>query len=1322
MATASDVSLIVLKTETPVISDSDKNADDDAVPETLSTIDANETLPSNENKVIEDVSVQEKKKQNSVIENKNSSQPECSTSKSNIAPENKCHSNLKSTNFDPKGNAHDASMPSNSETFTVTSDSQIWLECCQYNNTFRAYGGNFRNFHPSSSKLNNNHVSSSHHYSSQGTSSCPQIHRGNNNASSMNYNRNSQYVVHLHVNPGETISFDMGDHVQLIQGPATVRMVSSNNTPPMPMPVQVPPGHMVQQIVDEQGTLRHIILSPQPPVSVGNPYNGTSSGNVTSPISGSAPFYLYPHPPYSVPAQFPPHMQSPLGAQGLHGSVDPMMLQTNGHTANPGLPENSQHLNAFKDERTQRQFIKLKKRLEARQKDVVILPHATSHDGERKPESSQLLDDSSKSKLSEKESKLLERLSAVETPSVSDVTATSAFLKWNAFESKVESEPEDDFDFSMLHYILLLSDKIQNTKAKTVYRGSDTSYPLAELKPATTYAVSLQAELNGKTGSPSESATLKTLSCEPDTPQPPKLLSRTKTAISLKWNAAVDNGAKISSYILEYDEGNGSNDFVELFNGLQKQYKAVKLKPSTCYRFRLAAVNEHGKSVYSDTSCFSTSGTAPSQPLPPVLKEAFINRLSLEWQSRPNDDNYTLQMEDEATLHGLLPVYNGRDTAYTCMRLKRNAKYKFRLSASNDEGSGPWSPVVSFSTLPDKPDPPGKPYLKGRSHSTFFKVTWDPPRDDGGCPITEYILEIDLGEGFSVIYSGDEREFLCENLEPGKSYLFRVQCKSTGGTSMFSEVGTVATLPVIPGKCHPPRLHGKPKAISIQLTWAYPDYDGGSEVLEYEVEATDPDGSSRVAFRGPRTDCVVAGLMPGRQYQFRVRAYNKVGSGQWSDSLEATSGAGSPDMPKDVEAVARSPHCVFVSWTEPANNGAPVTEYRLESKNSEEFELVYSGPSCSVEVKSLIPATLYCYQVQAGNSAGTGPFSEPISCQTPPSSPGPVSTSNIKSIVGASTIALSWKEPLDHGSPILHYNVEMGDNVYATDGDNPEVCVEGLVPETTYRVRIQAINAVGPGSFSSSLKIVTRKLPPSPPLLECCSYSHNSLRLKWGDGKNLEMKTYTLELENPLNNKFSPIYQGPAHTYKVSKLQEMTSYNFRIYASNEEGDGLCSDVCTFVTHRALPPALKAPKVSSITETSCLVEWVAVKPIGEDPLSYRLQLGTKESDLHVIFSGADTSYLIPNLTPGTDYSARVAAIRHCSDSELMGPFSPCTSLCTNTVDLSEPAPPKVFSVISCLKNRQPLSDQQWAMIILFGFTFFAICVAMIIQHVLAYADS
>lgn len=42
-------------------------------------------------------------------------------------------------------------------------------------------------------------------------------------------------------------------------------MVSQSGTPPMAMPVQVPHGHVMQQIVDENGTLRHVILSTAQP-------------------------------------------------------------------------------------------------------------------------------------------------------------------------------------------------------------------------------------------------------------------------------------------------------------------------------------------------------------------------------------------------------------------------------------------------------------------------------------------------------------------------------------------------------------------------------------------------------------------------------------------------------------------------------------------------------------------------------------------------------------------------------------------------------------------------------------------------------------------------------------------------------------------------------------------------------------------------------------------------------------------------------------------------------------------------------------------------
>lgn len=45
----------------------------------------------------------------------------------------------------------------------------------------------------------------------------------------------------------------------LFTGPAAVQMVSQNRAPPMQVPVQVPPGQVMQQY---DGNITHLILSP----------------------------------------------------------------------------------------------------------------------------------------------------------------------------------------------------------------------------------------------------------------------------------------------------------------------------------------------------------------------------------------------------------------------------------------------------------------------------------------------------------------------------------------------------------------------------------------------------------------------------------------------------------------------------------------------------------------------------------------------------------------------------------------------------------------------------------------------------------------------------------------------------------------------------------------------------------------------------------------------------------------------------------------------------------------------------------------------------
>lgn len=48
-------------------------------------------------------------------------------------------------------------------------------------------------------------------------------------------------------------------------------------------------------------------------------------------------------------------------------------------------------------------------------------------------------------------------------------------------------------------------------------------------------------------------------------------------------------------------------------------------------------------------------------------------------------------------------------------------------------------------------------------------------------------------------------------------------------------------------------------------------------MTDYVVTVTNPDGTTREVYDGHDTECGVAGLLPGRAYQFKVKAVNKAG-------------------------------------------------------------------------------------------------------------------------------------------------------------------------------------------------------------------------------------------------------------------------------------------------------------------------------------------------------------------------------------------------------------------------------------------------------------
>lgn len=72
-------------------------------------------------------------------------------------------------------------------------------------------------------------------------------------------------TIFVHVDAGHIFQVHVGDKIREILGPATVKIVNNDTTQPVPLQLTAPPapGQLVQQIVDENGMLVHLIIKSQ---------------------------------------------------------------------------------------------------------------------------------------------------------------------------------------------------------------------------------------------------------------------------------------------------------------------------------------------------------------------------------------------------------------------------------------------------------------------------------------------------------------------------------------------------------------------------------------------------------------------------------------------------------------------------------------------------------------------------------------------------------------------------------------------------------------------------------------------------------------------------------------------------------------------------------------------------------------------------------------------------------------------------------------------------------------------------------------------------
>ncbi len=358
-------------------------------------------------------------------------------------------------------------------------------------------------------------------------------------------------------------------------------------------------------------------------------------------------------------------------------------------------------------------------------------------------------------------------------------------------------------------------------------------------------------------------------------------------------------------------------------------------------------------------------------------------------------------------------------------------------------------------------------------------VTWTAPSEGGAVATYEVDIGIDgdWDQGPDTVTGLTELTTTVSGLTNDTSYDFRVRAVNSHGEGNWSDTVTATpTMGVAPGKA------GRPEVISeitqVILTWTAPS-DGGT-VATYEVDA----GISGDWDQGPDTmtgltgsSTTVTSLTTGTVYDFRVRAVNDAGSGEWSNHRSVKVGFG--------------PLPVSTTWSDGVSLGVTLKSYS-DLPSYIPSTLDAGGGSATVEAWGSSPRTIeftktgeYDITLTWDVDATTGLTYEFTSDAPPPlEAPGQVGQPSLTA--GDTQVEVIWSAPSDGGA-VATYEVDIGIGGDWDQGPDPitgltglSTTVTNLTNDTTYDFRVSAVNATGNGDWSDTASATPTEPTPIP--------------------------------------------------------------------------------------------------------------------------------------------------------------------------------------------------------------------------------------------------
>ncbi|XP_078700696.1 titin-like [Branchiostoma floridae x Branchiostoma belcheri] len=844
----------------------------------------------------------------------------------------------------------------------------------------------------------------------------------------------------------------------------------------------------------------------------------------------------------------------------------------------------------------------------------------------------------------------------------SHVTKRTVTLVWQP--------PEDDGGSRVTKYRI----EKRDVSRKAWQRVSDTrdvTITIMDLVEEAEYIFQVCAENKYGVGAPSE--TQPVTMAEPlDPPGPPENLTVTdvtKHSVGITWEPPKhDGGSKVTHYVVEM-KAPGSSSFEKVESKVtQLFYNFLELSEGEAYTFRACAVNAVGAGPYAQTPPVETR----EKLIPPGirLQEEMTVRAgetiniaagitgkpvpAISWErgGKPLMAVDRVSLVNDASSSNL--------DIRKCMRKIDQGVYQ--VTAKNKVGTASKQIKVTILDVPGEPND----VKISRVFANEMTVTWSKPYQDGGSPITNYVVDrrdVHMVTWTQVSASIDPKKMVivAHKLLEGVEYVFRVRAENNIG------VGP-------PGPPEAPEITASGRNW-LNIVWQKPKDDGGAPVTGYWLERKEPTGArwmqiNRLAIEDMHHK--VTGLVEGTQYEFRVAAENRAGIGPPSFPSVPRAPATpirlpGPPTPKVVDVTRRS---VSLRWLPPEDDGGSrIIGYVVERRqfDSDIWDVCHETERIvgqELTMGDLTENTKYVFRVSAVNLAGQGESAETpgiTQVRDPTEMPDYELDASVKELMvvkvgtplripvfikGKPRPSMEWSF---NGQPLVNERMKT---------ENTEIShtlvISPCEKKDAGRYTLHLQNPLGDVSVNIRVKVVGPPGPPTTPF-KVGRVLENAVPLSWGipdDNGGSDISNYIVEKRIVGQKGWYKVSSNVARTnIVVSRLEKDYQYLFRVAAENQYGIGpfIETDGPVTASDPIVPPDMPEHlDITRVTRKTVELVWKRPKYDGGSPItgyiveSRNLNDDIDDWNLCNDYVLKDLGFIVTGLIENDKYEFKVAA--------------------------------------------------------------------------------